>query len=529
MEINKFSRFSVILISLIAILGVTSVLYYTRYGPGLSSDSVAYIQGAINIKNGHGYARFSGENTLEPITGFPPVFSAVLASLSLVGMDVLSAGRVLNAILFGVNIFLVGLLIFFSTRSLWASLLGCMLGMGFWGMIFTHAWLMSEALFILLMLLGFYVFTRYMENKHHLLIILVGILSALSVLTRYAGLSLVVTFALGILLFNKQSWKQRIIDVSILVGVSLIPEIFWVYRNFRLAETMTNRVAGYYRLSYELLAAYANEWTTWLFPRPFDLPWRPRVVSTFSIIVVVSILYIYTQYKGGFVKKELLAGESILPWILFIFIPVYTGAIIFNNMFFDAISSLSAVRRFFLPLFISLVVLMINMVYNMVWVQSSKFWLKALSTGYILVIIIFQIIGSASKLFNTDMDLGLTNARRFWTDVTAGLYKLDLSDPIISDNPQLLYILCGRSAYRTPVLFNRYTGQNEANFDVKLAEMRQRMANGAILVIFLRYDEDQTNIQDEQSYVKRITKGLDLVKTYSHAQVYISPTLEPSP
>lgn len=526
---NKFSWFSVVLIGLIAITGIASVIYYTRYGPGLSSDSVAYIQGALNLKNGHGYARFSGEDKLVPITGFPPVYSAVLASLSLVGMDVVSAGRVLNAFLFGVNVILVGLLIFFNTRSLWASLLGCMLGMGFWGMVLTHAWLMSEALFILWMLLGFYIFNLYIENKHSLLIILVGILAALSVLTRYAGLSLVATFALSILLFSRQSWKKRIIDVSILGGVSLIPVILWVYRNYRLAETMANRVVGYYRLSYELLAAYANEWTTWLFPRPFDLPWRPRVLSTFAIIGVVSLLYIYTQLKGGFVKKELSAGKGNLPWILLIFIPVYTGSIIVNNMFFDAISSLSAVRRFFLPVFISLVILMITMVYNMVWVRSNKFWLKGLSTVYILVIIIFQIIGSTSKLFNTDMDLGLTNARRFWTDVVAGLQKLDLTVPLISDNPQLLYILCGRSAYRTPVLFNRYTGQNEADFDANLATMRQQMANGAILVIFQRYEEDQTNALDQESYVRRITKGLDLIKTYSHAQVYVSPTKEPSP
>ena len=142
---------------------------------------------------------------------------------------------------------------------------------------------------------------------------------------------------------------------------------------------------------------------------------------------------------------------------------------------------------------------------------------------YILVIILFHGAGSLSNLRSTELDLGLTNARRFWGDVVSGLRAIESSRSLISDNPQLLYVLCGRTAYRAPVLYNRFTAQYEQDFGMKLDEMRQRIDQGAILVLFQRYADDVQSVPESENYTQKITQDLTKLKNYSHATFYVSP------
>src|SRR3990172_2839567 len=112
-------------VGVLALIGIILILAITRFGPGASGDSAYYVMGAQNMIEGNGFSRPSGGGETKPITGFPPVFSAVLAVLGLAGGDLLQVGRFLNAGLFAVNIFLAGGLVHRYTRSLWPTLLAC--------------------------------------------------------------------------------------------------------------------------------------------------------------------------------------------------------------------------------------------------------------------------------------------------------------------------------------------------------------------------------------------------------------------
>ena len=60
-------------------LGCALVLVATsRYGIGLSADSVTYLAAAQNIVDGRGYVNFDGA----PVLAFPPLFSTLIAVLS---------------------------------------------------------------------------------------------------------------------------------------------------------------------------------------------------------------------------------------------------------------------------------------------------------------------------------------------------------------------------------------------------------------------------------------------------------------
>ena len=95
---------------LIVIAGTLLVLRATPEGLGLSDDSIAYIAGARSLLAGDGY-REAWLATNGYVTHFPPGFPSALTVLGWFGLDPLRGARFLNALLFGVNAGLVGILV----------------------------------------------------------------------------------------------------------------------------------------------------------------------------------------------------------------------------------------------------------------------------------------------------------------------------------------------------------------------------------------------------------------------------------
>ena len=103
-------------IALVLIIGIGMFLvwYSTVWGAGLITDSFQYTASARNLASGHGFSLPYGEGELQPMTKYPPMFSILLAGFELLGGTALKGARILNILLFGLNIFLV----FHSTRRL---------------------------------------------------------------------------------------------------------------------------------------------------------------------------------------------------------------------------------------------------------------------------------------------------------------------------------------------------------------------------------------------------------------------------
>src|SRR5215510_9482796 len=154
---------SFITLSLIALIGMVLIFRATPQGLGLSDDSIAYIAGARSMVAGNGY-REAWLASNQPVTHFPPSFSAVLAFFGLFGIDPLHAVRWVNALLFGLNAALLGILGWRMTPSLSAGLVLAALFVTSGEMFRIHAVAMSEPLFIFLSLLSFWMFDLYFER-----------------------------------------------------------------------------------------------------------------------------------------------------------------------------------------------------------------------------------------------------------------------------------------------------------------------------------------------------------------------------
>src|SRR5262249_53231128 len=159
-------------------------LWATPEGLGLSDDSIGYIAGARSMLAGHGY-REAWLASDGPVTHFPPGFPAVLALVGLSGLDPLRGARFLDALLFGLNTALLGILGWRMTKSLPAGLILATLFVVNDSLLRVHAVAMSEPLFIFLSLLAFWMFDLYFErDAHWAWLILCGVIVGAAYLTR---------------------------------------------------------------------------------------------------------------------------------------------------------------------------------------------------------------------------------------------------------------------------------------------------------------------------------------------------------
>src|SRR4030095_7547251 len=319
---------SFIALLLISIIGVLLVLRATPNGLGLSDDSIAYIAGARSMASGEGY-REAWLASDQPVTHFPPSFPSVLAFFGLFGVDPLHAVRWVNAVLFGLNAALLGILSWRMTPSLTAGLILAALFVTSGEMFQIHAVAMSEPLFIFLSLLSFWMFDLYVErlpspsekwggSEGWLWLIACGTFVGMAYLTRYAGLALVATFVVALFILHK-TWRKRFVSIGIFLESVLPWFLTWSLRNWLVAGNTTNRTFAWHPLTSENIRTGLRVFSGFFIPVE---SWRqaifkqPVIIEGMIVIVLGAILVwvILTAWK--YLSKSQPFASSPTPTVV---------------------------------------------------------------------------------------------------------------------------------------------------------------------------------------------------------------------
>ena len=208
-----------------AVLGFYAIYLFTAYsGVGLSPDSIMYASTATNMQAHASLLTFNKT----PLVFFPvfyPFFLSVIQFVSRV--DPITAGPVINEFLFAAVIFTSGYIMSkFITHSLiykWLILIAIILSPGLLE-IYTFLW--SETLFILEILIFIIAYWKYEQTHTLKALIIVAVITAISCITRYAGVTIIGTGGLLLLLDDKLVIRKKIghillfgfISISLLVG-----------------------------------------------------------------------------------------------------------------------------------------------------------------------------------------------------------------------------------------------------------------------------------------------------------------------
>ena len=204
-------------------------LQTSKYGIGLSSDSTIYLRWGESISKG-GLAFIIQNHDAT----FPPLYPAVLAIFSnIFHADHISIARWFNIILAFFFSFLSILLCRKLTKNTIILLIfGLFIAFSRpLNLVFSYAW--SEPLFIFLLLL----ITFSIEKTNYKNLILCTFLSALAILTRYAGVAIVPSVCLYIFI-QKCKLTEKIKKCFCYATIPTLTYIGYLGRNYHFTKTL---------------------------------------------------------------------------------------------------------------------------------------------------------------------------------------------------------------------------------------------------------------------------------------------------
>ncbi len=261
----------------LALSGTILVLISTaKYGAGLSPDSAIYLSVADHLRSGDGFLTYQ----MEPLSFWPPLFSSLLAILSLTGVDLHDAARYLNAAAFGVSMLLFHRIVAkFTTAGL--TFLADLTMLFAYPVFFCATMTYSEPVFIVLLLLFFVVLLEGVETPGRLTLLIA--IAALASLQRYVG-GLLIIFGIGLLLFRRSrlNRSQRLVYASLFATLATLPLIIWYFHVHNLGLTMTD-TAGFGPLS---ISNHLNDLSHWFLPAAVPFSLRVTVLLVISVLLI---------------------------------------------------------------------------------------------------------------------------------------------------------------------------------------------------------------------------------------------------
>lgn len=515
---------------LLAAAGTFLVLRATPEGLFLSDDSIAYIAGARSLLAGEGYRAIWLESS-RPVTHFPPGFSSALAFIGLFGLDPLRGARFLNALLFGFNAALLGILVWRMTPSLIAGLAAAALFISSGDLLQVHTAAMSEPLFIFLSLLAFWAFDLYFELPPSSVgrgnagewwwLAACGALTGLAYLTRYAGLALAATFLAAIVVL-RSTWRKRFISIAIFLGGFLPFALGWALRNRLVAESLTNRVLAWHPLTSENLRLGVYTFSSFLIPVE---TWRralakqPYLLEGLILLLLGAALawtvlqvrnYLSKPRQASELKRGGKESREVVSFTSGLYIFAYLASIIASMLLFDAATKFKL--RILAPVFVSLLILLVAFG---IWIRKKN---RPLAIAALILLLGLSAYKQSVTLAHWSQG-GLGYASFQWYDSQAMAYLRGLPEgvSIYTNEPAAVYLYTGRGARVLPSRYDSATAQERPGFEAAVAAMQADILQGrAVLALF---DSGENLASD----VERLSSGLRLAFKGQGDEIYTQP------
>ena len=184
---QRFRWFFIGCVFLLCAAAIFIFLKSTPSGVGLVSDSVNYLNGARMISEGRGYARLSGNQSVKPITNFPPLYSIILSGFLFAGLDAAAAAWWVALIFYLLNLITIVILIGSVSDNRWVGLLGGILFLVSKPFLYFQVFAMSESVFFFTTLWSFFFLWRGLGRDRAFDWLMSGAFAGLAFLARYAG------------------------------------------------------------------------------------------------------------------------------------------------------------------------------------------------------------------------------------------------------------------------------------------------------------------------------------------------------
>lgn len=489
---ERLNRKTTLVLFLLAAIGVVVLLIATRFGIGISPDSVTYIDAARSLSHGNGLSALSAAGELRPLTHYPPLYSSLLALIGAGGAELPAAARWLNAILFGAIIFLTG----FMTRkcaraSLWLPLLVACLTLMAPDLAGIHSFALTEPLFIFLTMTGLLCLARYVENRQYGFLIASSLTIALAFLTRYVGVVSVFAGVIALTVFSDRSIRRRLIDVLAFGAITCAPMALWAVRNQRLAEHATDRQLVFHPVKSQQLLAGLSTVSSWLLLGKVRVSVRAVV---FLIEVGAALAFVIYLWRKRERTQTASRGDTTtpLPHILIVFVVCYAAFLVFTASFIDADTVFDG--RSLAPIHVAMLV-MVPCLVRKLYLRSKR--TRTIRIVFVALALVFA--GSYAvrgvKWLARVRGEGQGYSSRTWKEspTIARIKTLPAATIIYSNGYDAIYYLTDRRARLIPEKVIHGTGRPNAMYDPEMARMKiDLLRDQGVLVYFYTLPERQS-------------------------------------
>ena len=458
-----------------------AVIIATPWGIGLSPDSTVYIGGARSLLRGAGFSLPTDSGTLAPVVHFPPLYSFVLAMLSVTGAEPLLVARWLAAGLFACNAVLAGALGFSVLHSVRLSIIVGLFALIAFPMVQVHTMAWSEPLFIALQLGGVLALLVFFRKRSRRDLILTAVVFGCSALVRYAGLATLVAGVAGIVLLSERRWRDRLIDATIFAAIGFLLTIAWGVRNLWAAKSFVDRTFSFHPISGEQMASVFGIVSSWL-----SFSWLTSM-DTLSISLIMLILLgaVCLLLSGS---AQVPPQEWLVPSVKFLLIVTcsYLMMLMGSVSFLDA--QVPVDTRLLSPLYVLLLVVGLSLGASL-WRDSRVSGVsRAILALSLMTALAAQAAASIGWLEFSIRD-GVGYAGREWrnSETLVKLASLPPANRIYSNAPDALYVLRGTPAAMIPRKVDPQTSRPNPHYAMEMAQLRRALnEDKAILAYFNR-------------------------------------------
>jgi len=503
----------------------TIILITAKWGAGFSADSAGYLACARNIVNGRGISLIYDSNG-NPLSlwlpyrndgilnlfPWPPFFPIVLSVFGFMKLNLIVAGRFLNALLFGVNIFLISFIVKKYLKSFFLTVFAIIILITSRDMIQIHTMFWSEPLFIFLTLLGFVFLIDFLKNKKILFLLIASLFFSLAFFTRTVGISLIAVCAAAVLFYSELKIKNKIIYSAMSILIGFLPFSLWTLINkFVYGGSQAEFVFN--PLTLVQYSKILDTISLWVIANKASEKIRIIIIIALIIIMISMASFIALKNKKRYVDEHYKLNSKIIDIFLF-FILFYFIALLSARYFFDEAISIGD-SRILLPALISIFIVFLFFLKRFLDFYSKQEGMKILAYIFCGFLI-------ATSLFN-NTTVGLYNNGQWYTsnywyqsETVKELEKMQVQIPIYTNDPTAIYLLLGRNPNHLPIKHNGHTGRENSNYQNDLNKIMEEIKEKDGLIVL--FDGGWGDFPNEEKLNKDYK--LYLIKDTSDGAIY---------
>lgn len=342
-------------------------LSISKYGLGVSTDSVDYMFAGVNLVEGRGLVSYDGS----PFYLWPPLYPMLIGFVHLFGFTAFASAHIIQFTAYALIAYFSSVLFLKIFDDFALAFLAAFLLAVSPVVVSSFQMVGPDYLFILFPILLTLLIAAYADSQKTTTLILIGLIASLGMSLRYIGYTLVLAGLLAVIRYTSGSTLKRILRAASVCLFAIPPSLWMLY--------MWTATTGQRRAPLSLLE-YIQQFTGGILEWFMTAPNYPDVNAWHLAVVWIPILAIllfaillarrstfFTPYTTPILTHGLL-------YIIFIFVNA-------SIAYFNRLNG-----RFLLPIYLPLVILVLLVIQH-----SRSRLLKQVIIFFVILVTALQI------------------------------------------------------------------------------------------------------------------------------------------